>query len=271
VAISSEIAYFVDRSTGIAWTPLIIGPVRKTFQGNEMSPPALLCVAICTLTVGVGGRHPPRWHALYTATSVLFSIVLGKILAWDLFGVIAANTAEGALNEPFLSKLNLGLRLEYQLFGIQNAIAAFLSITISVVLPFLSKHLERPSQIGETIRSHLRKREAAFHPPDSTRLSWVDTVWIAVICATAGGLWILLRPVGSEGFRLITFPTDTHSSNNTFLGFSQLLQGKPVMSETISSMTQVAWFSGDIQSDNSFRFLRAGYGCWTRPEWRPNR
>ncbi len=70
---------------------------------------------------------------------------------------------------------------------------------------------------------------------------------------------LTLTPPGRTGFLYFTLPFVPANQMNTLWGFAYMVDGSPVMSETLPAIEQENWFRGAVRSDNNFRFLRAGY------------
>jgi hypothetical protein len=183
---------------------------------------------------------------LLPTLATALAIVIGKVLVWDLFGWVGRLSGEAPASGGFLQRLSNALVGEWMRVGPWNAVAILLAIVLAGNLECVFQWWQRnPSQDDA-------EPEGKAMPP---AISWtIIAMWVGF--ATLGW-W--LRPPGSEGFRLITAPSESAMSDNSLAGFSVWVGGRPIMSETRGAQEQVAWFAGQVRSDNSFRYLRAGY------------
>lgn len=217
--------------------------------------PCLLTAIVVAGLVRVAGRLPSNQASLWCAVCATCGVVGGKVLAWDLLGVVdrfqgndlslLSNRLERAAD--LWSSLPVSVRWA-------NGLTWVLTPVLSAVLvPVCSWALQTQSAPSDDSAREV----SAGGLPTRVRpaVRWLTLAWLVTVATL-----LLVRGGGERGgFRLLTDPCDRLPAGNSLLGFSVLLGERPVNAEALPAIEQVEWFSGSVRSDNNFRFLRAGY------------
>lgn len=226
--------------------------------GREVDAvPCLVTVLMSGLLVHVLGRVRGGPFAAIAASFALIGMGLGKVLAWDVCNIIAgyaghADAPEGVAWERIVSEWE---SLPGTVRAVNLVCYALTPLAASAALWFcgtIDSWGRRPDEPAMDVAGSMKATDPIRLRP----------IWRAVAAAWAVTLMAVFVAWGGGercGFRLLTFPCEPLHAGNSLLGFSALLDRRPIMMESLPAIEQVGWFSGVVRSDNNFRFLRAGY------------
>ena len=234
--------------------------------------PCLLTVLLTSLAVAVAGRLESRGAVVVTTCSTVAAIAAGKMLAWDLLGVVGRLSGETAAGGTWLDRVASGWETASLAQQWINAAAWLLTpILASLGVIAWGKFLagrdppvttETSAQAAALVNTPKSPALARPGPPQRpTFLILVTTVWVLLV---AGLQWGFQRP-GRNAFLDVTQPVVRANQENTILGFAHLRDGQPQMCEEIPAIEQATWLQGAVRSDSNFRFLRTGYAILATP------
>lgn len=189
--------------------------------------PSLLIVAMALVCVSVVGRVAGPARIVCVIASTLIAILLGH-------AIIRVRGYDGFVGSP-----------------VTSLVAYAVALVVAAGSEYVLLRLRRWTFVDRS-----DERRWGLLPTSSFRLlAPTLVIWIIVV-ATA---YQYAAVVNRTGFRIITVPFDVPSSSMPLAGFSVWQGDQPVMMESIPAIEQVQWISGQIRSDDNFRFLRAGY------------
>jgi len=199
--------------------------------GNESAWfPSLLVVAMAVVSVAVIGQVSGTMRVLFVVASTVVAIAFAH-------GIIWARGDDAFAGSHF------------------DSLAAYV-----LALLFGGLHDRILTRLHSFVHVDVPKTHGTFVSIASStwRFNWLAVVllvWIALVAVSYQHAVVVNR----TGFRIITVPFDQPSAAMPLAGFSVWRGDRPVMMETIPAIEQVQWFSGQVRSDNNFRFLRSGY------------
>jgi len=233
--------------------------------------PCLLTAFLVAFLIHVSGRLKTRWTMVVSAVTASLAIVVGKILAWDLFGFTSqfsniARTVDGTWYKQLLSSWEQYDERTQWLNGGGLLLTPLLSALIVPAFQWINRR-----QMLTNGRTEQTANETTNHATELDcqramrfRYGIMVSFWVLVLSL----LYLSCHDPQRSGFLLMSVPAGEGTRQNPLPGFAALVEGRPVMTEQIPACEQVGWFCGGIRSDNNFRFKRAGYGflgAWLTP------
>ena len=203
--------------------------------------PSLLIVAIAVVCITVMGKVRGSVRNAASVFATILAICFGH-------AIIHAQGYAAFLGSPWASLA-------------AYTIAVVGAAMTDHVLNGLAKFVDVPPDSESNMFVGMFDR--SWHAATSKGSRWLVgalLVWIIIV----GIFYTQATAMNRTGFRIMTVPFDQPLSVMPLAGFSvwhhdPVSGDQPVMIETVPAIEQVQWFSGQIRSDDNFRFLRAGY------------
>ena len=220
--------------------------------------PCLLAVCLVAVVVQVAGRLQGSRSFWLPAAFALGGVLLGKFLASDVAGLVGAVAGRETLGvsnwwETLQRNWNAA---PPEVRGVNMSVYVLTPFLAACVVP-VCRWLGRSQLIfGKPPTPRSPENES---PAGAGQVKPWTLLLAALWASTVIGGHLVFHQPTRTGFLTFSLPVIESNRGNTMWGFAHLVDGAPVMAETIPAAEQVTWFRGQRRSDNNFRYLRAGY------------